>query len=248
MEKNDEKSAVPVTAEIVKVDDNASTIGDVDVEKAQKSLDALKRFISGQMIASKPGKPGDYGVIPQISTKPSLYKSGAEKLENIFRMSHRFEQLDKIQEWEKTKEFIFYRYRCIVTDKHGRDLGECIGSANSGESRYSNARKNSAGRVGVFDQVNTIDKIAQKRAFVGAILAACRVSSEFTQDIEDMDKPAKKNGPPVLTGVLKCSACQKDVKPNVAEFSANKYQKILCYDCQKKEESSAQNDTSAPVY
>ena len=39
----------------------------------------------------------------------------------------------------------------------------------------------------VADQVNTIDKMAQKRAFVAAILIATNASDYFTQDMEDFD-------------------------------------------------------------
>ncbi len=38
----------------------------------------------------------------------------------------------------------------------------------------------------VFDQVNTIKKMAQKRALVAVALIGCRLSDTFTQDIEDM--------------------------------------------------------------
>lgn len=36
------------------------------------------------------------------------------------------------------------------------------------------------------EQVNTFQKMAQKRAYVGAILIACNLSEYYTQDIEDM--------------------------------------------------------------
>ncbi len=38
----------------------------------------------------------------------------------------------------------------------------------------------------IFDQVNTIKKMAQKRALVAVALIGCRLSDTFTQDIEDM--------------------------------------------------------------
>lgn len=39
----------------------------------------------------------------------------------------------------------------------------------------------------VADLVNTVQKMAQKRAFVGSTLIACNASEYFTQDVEDMD-------------------------------------------------------------
>ena len=57
-------------------------------------------------------------------------------------------------------------------------MGEGTGSCNSLEGKYrgSNWR---------FDLVNTIDKMAVKRALVAAVVVSCGLSSYFTQDIED---------------------------------------------------------------
>lgn len=49
--------------------------------------------------------------------------------------------------------------------------------------------KQAAGEVKNFDsaeQVNTFQKMAQKRAYVGAILIACNLSEYYTQDVEDL--------------------------------------------------------------
>jgi len=39
---------------------------------------------------------------------------------------------------------------------------------------------------GIFDQINTIDKMAQKRAMVAAVLIGVNASEFFTQDLEDL--------------------------------------------------------------
>ena len=39
----------------------------------------------------------------------------------------------------------------------------------------------------IFDQVNTIQKMAEKRALVAATLLACNASEHFTQDMEDLE-------------------------------------------------------------
>jgi hypothetical protein len=55
----------------------------------------------------------------------------------------------------------------------------------------------------IFSVVNTLQKMAQKRAFIGATLSAGRLSNVFTQDIEDMpgfgeiEKPEMKQQPPL---------------------------------------------------
>jgi len=50
--------------------------------------------------------------------------------------------------------------------------------------------------INVFDVVNTIDKMAQKRALVAAVLVATNASEFFTQDLEDFDS----EGGNALTG------------------------------------------------
>ncbi len=50
--------------------------------------------------------------------------------------------------------------------------------------------------INVFDVVNTIDKMAQKRALVAAVLVATNASEFFTQDLEDFDSDTGN----VLTG------------------------------------------------
>ena len=44
-----------------------------------------------------------------------------------------------------------------------------------------------------YDLLNTIDKMAQKRAFVGAVINASRLSIDFSQDLEDLPKEILKN-------------------------------------------------------
>jgi hypothetical protein len=48
-----------------------------------------------------------------------------------------------------------------------------------------------------FSLVNTLQKMAQKRAMIGSMLIATRASEEFTQDVEDMaDYPGSADAPP----------------------------------------------------
>lgn len=44
----------------------------------------------------------------------------------------------------------------------------------------------------IFDLVNTIQKMAQKRAFIGAVLIAVNASEYFTQDLDDLPQPAQR--------------------------------------------------------
>ena len=126
----------------------------------------------------------DYGTIPR-GKKPILFKSGAEKLLQLFKLRPEFILVKSIEDWtgeqHGLKEPLFhYSYRCVLyyPKINGNPVGEGSGSCNSLESKYrgSNWR---------YDLVNTPDKMAQKRAMVSAVLVTCGASGYFDQDLED---------------------------------------------------------------
>lgn len=45
----------------------------------------------------------------------------------------------------------------------------------------------------IFSQINTLDKMAQKRAFIAAVIVATKASEFFTQDIEDLYQVSIRN-------------------------------------------------------
>lgn len=115
----------------------------------------------------------DYGQIPG-TPKPSLLKPGAEWLLKWFGLNHHFEMVERDQNdqginWSVT-------YRCIVTDPEGRVAATCDGHASRDERKWENLTKT---------PWNTLVKMAQKRALVGAALQATGTSGVFTQDVED---------------------------------------------------------------
>lgn len=126
----------------------------------------------------------DYGTIPG-TPKPSLLKPGAEHLLQFFGLGHRVARVAALEDWEQG--FFCYCYRVTVFKArpmpdgsvYEQVIAECEGSANSKEKRYRNQD--------VFTIVNTLQKMAIKRALVGATLQATGTSGMFTQDIEDMD-------------------------------------------------------------
>lgn len=186
----------------------------------KENIDKIRAFMKYAMRDNE-----DYGVIPGTK-KPSLYKSGAEKIEQFFGLTHKFWMLDKVEDWENG--LFFYRYKCEVFDRHGKHIGECIASCNNKEKGRSNQD--------AFTTINTIDKMAQKRAFVGAILSASRASFIFTQDMEDFQeaKEEKQEEKKQETFANACHVCHKGVSQKVADFSKGKYQWVLCMDCQKE--------------
>lgn len=68
------------------------------------------------------------------------------------------------------------RIRCRLERQDGTLVAECLGSCSTLESKYIDRPR---------DCENTVLKMAQKRAHVGAVLTALGLSDHFTQDVED---------------------------------------------------------------
>lgn len=161
----------------------------------------------------------DYGAAFPGSDKPSLLKPGAEKLVKLMNCTAQYEVEECKEDWEKPFFYYRVKCRLVSMDT-GVVVSEGMGSANSYESKWryrwlfesdipsgvdkkslrrkeffskKNNRKYVQYRMeneDIYDQVNTILKIGEKRSLVDAALAAGRLSDLFTQDIEEM----KENG------------------------------------------------------
>lgn len=144
----------------------------LSMEEAKERIAMLQNFVKEMMIPNI-----DYGVIPSCN-KPTLFKAGAEKLCDIFGFSKQLEILNRIEDWEKG---IFnYEVKVILINKKtGIIEAEGIGACNSKERKYKGQDS--------YSIVNTILKMAKKRALIDAVLSATRSSDIFTQDIEDMN-------------------------------------------------------------
>ena len=182
----------------------------LDLQLAATRRQAVVDFAGRMMRAGT-----DYGKIPGTGDKPTLLKPGAEKLASLFGLSPHFEILDREMDWTGKdhggEPFFYVQYRCTLT-RGDLVAGQGVGSCNSWERkyRYRTVYPNKAtpeekeigrletrsGRNGTYqvyvvknpdpaDVVNTIDKMAQKRALVAAVLIAVNASELFTQDIED---------------------------------------------------------------
>jgi hypothetical protein len=154
----------------------------------------------------------DYGTIPGTD-KPTLYKAGAEKLTTFFGLSVFFSLEDKLENWDDGR--FYYRYKCIL-QRSGSVVAEGEGSANSMEKKYrwryltenkatadekaravrveTRKSKYNSGTYNTYvvenddpyTLVNTLQKMAQKRAMVQAALIAVNASEYFTQDLDDL--------------------------------------------------------------
>ena len=148
----------------------------------------------------------DFGKVPG-SKKDTLLKPGAERLCSAFEFSPQFETLTAVEDWDKP--LFHYRILCrLIHIPTGKEVATGEGSCNSMELKYryrwvnpteakaagynpEELAKNQWGKVrilndDVYSLVNTIDKMACKRALVAATLIGANASEFFTQDIEDM--------------------------------------------------------------
>lgn len=217
----------------------------MDIEMAMERNKLLQQFVKGFM------KEGDdYGKIPGTGedAKPTLFKSGAEKLNSFFGYVPVYETTERITDWlgEKYGEPLFYWDKVCTLMKDGTPVGQGNGSCSSWEKKY---RYRAAGRtcpscgnnttlikgkaeyerneeykqrgswvcyekkggcgqkyfgddpeimnqpVGqianpdIADVVNTVQKMADKRAYVASTLTATGASQYFSQDLEDVELP-----------------------------------------------------------
>jgi len=182
-------------------------------------IQAINRF--QQVVHSCMVENLDYGIIPG-TTKPTLLKPGAEKIAKLLGLSDQYEILDSKEDWQLPFFRYLIKCR-LVHVATGVIISEGMGECNSYESKYryrwvgerdlpASIDKNSlvtqerkSTKTGghwtvyridnddIFGQVNTILKMAKKRALVDAALSAGRLSDVFTQDIEDIPSMARQD-------------------------------------------------------
>lgn len=142
----------------------------ITINEARQRIEMLQNFVREMMVPEI-----DYGVIPGCK-KPSLYKAGAEKLCDIFGLSKHIEIINRLEDWDN--RIFHYEVKAILINKRtGHVEAEGIGCCNNKEKKYSSQD--------AYNVINTILKMAKKRALIDAVLTATRSSSVFTQDVED---------------------------------------------------------------
>lgn len=122
----------------------------------------------------------DFGVIPNTK-QPSLYKSGAQKVANLFGLLQHFTVESAIEDPEKP--LFFYRVRCDLV-KIAADGTEYVFTTGHGSANTSEKRN---GRNSAWDAANSTLKMAEKRALVAAAISISGLSSMFSQDLENED-------------------------------------------------------------
>lgn len=199
------------------------------IDKPEKSTEVISLAVTSQELADLKDfvsrllvKDHDYGTLPRIP-KPFLMKPGAEKLCKFFGFGIEIDCIEQIQDFDKN--LFCYKYKATVRNKKtGVIEAQCEGSANNKEKKYFAQDGPSI--------ANTLQKMAQKRAFVGATIIATMTSEYFTQDVEDMapevlsaaarapqsprQSPARGSGSysPTPTAPIPCPICGNQMYDN----------------------------------
>src|ERR1035437_6530193 len=104
----------------------------ITLNEAKSRLLLLQQFVKEMMIEGV-----DYGLIPKCD-KPSLFKSGAEKLSDIYGFSKQLEVINRVEDW--TNGIFHYEVKAILISKStGQIESEGIGSCNNKERKYKNS-------------------------------------------------------------------------------------------------------------
>jgi hypothetical protein len=142
------------------------------VHEALENMKLLDDFVNEVLIADV-----DYGFISGYG-KPTLLKSGAEKICNFYRLIPKVEVMNRVDDYHLP--FFCREVKITLLDSSNTTVrAEGVGSCNSMESKYRSKD--------VYSLQNTILKIAKKRALIDAVLNVSAMSSRFTQDIEDIE-------------------------------------------------------------
>lgn len=157
----------------------------VSLSESKNRIDQLQEFVKEVMV-----KGVDYGLVVGFS-KPTLLKPGAEKLCDVFGFSKTVEVINRIEQWENG--IFSYEVKMTLTNKeNGVIEAEGLGSCNSKEASFQHQDP--------YTIVNTVLKMAKKRALIDAVLSATRASGLFTQDVENSPKhPPIKRGDELAT-------------------------------------------------
>jgi hypothetical protein len=183
--------------------------GDV-VQVDQQVLPAseIRRRVQGiqQVMASVMQDGVHYGTIPGTD-RPCLWQPGAEKLAMAFGITLRTEVIDE----RVTEEEVCYRVRATATSATGQDLGSTEGVCSTREKKFrwrrpvhsrefeatpEHLRRVTYTRDGEDllqvrtepgDLLNTILRMAAKRATVALVRSVTAASDVFAQELEHDD-------------------------------------------------------------
>lgn len=201
----------------------AVTLDKKVLEVMGKQRNLLATFCQEQL------KPDvDYGIIPGTQ-KNSLWKPGAEKLANIFQLGSKVLEEKELIDFEKN--IAIYKIKIqIFHIPTGKVISECIGICNSHEKKYrtrknvewvANKKIETVIDTPIGDLLNTLVKMAIKRAYVGGVIMATGSSDFFTMDVDEYyedlndadNKPPPQGSPGTAGNPVVLPPVEKE-KPN----------------------------------
>lgn len=179
-----------------------SIIDTVEIESIAKTMQKIGQM---QAVVKQTLKEGqDFGEVPGTN-KPTLLKPGGEKICMLFGLNPEYEFLQTTEDYDK--EFFSYNIKCTLK-RNEQPVAQGVGSCNSKEKKYRfmnvdilpenyigyqekftdkyGREKYKINNTDICSLVNTILKMAKKRAFIDAVLQVASLSEVFTQDLEDM--------------------------------------------------------------
>ena len=109
----------------------------MDVKVAQRRLEELQEFCANYLQESNDGGTdgGDYGIIPGAGKKKVLFKSGAEKLCDVYGLADRYIIISKVEDFDRG--LFDYTIECTLVRKTDEMfVGSGLGSCSSWESKY----------------------------------------------------------------------------------------------------------------
>ena len=148
---------------------------DIDITGASSRLRAMMDFVKANL---KKGQ--DYMSIG--GSKPTLLKSGAEKMNILMGYAATYEKTKEIMNPNDNTYIV--EVKCTLRHiKSNSIVAEGLASCNNKEK----ARQH----LSFYDSINPVLKIAEKRAYVAATLNANALSQFYSQDLEDelQEKP-----------------------------------------------------------
>lgn len=132
-------------------------------------------------------KDADYMEQDYRNGRKVLLKGGAERA--LYIAGGRVSQIKIEHIWE-TDENQRKHYTAIVettlVDKDDNFLSLGVGICSTRERKYEKQP---------YDSINTVVKMAKKRAFVDAVISGLNLSSLFTQDMEEDDEASQQSPP-----------------------------------------------------
>lgn len=153
---------------------------------------------------ARQGRVKECGDPHHWSSKPSLFKPGAEKISGMLGMTVAYPSLpDYEQAVLNGIALTTVMLRCELRDAHGRPVAEGVGARSVGQD---------------YGDINKTLKMAEKSAHIDATLRLAGLSEIYTQDIED--RPVVEEEVPVASLQSKTRRSAKSATPATGATSA----------------------------